>query len=207
MVEVFLLVGVVIPIVACYLFFGDEVGLWQIIGILILLVAIYFMCTYNNTIKGKLSTKAFLLLLLCGVANGITDFSQKLFTKVAPQSATNASFNFYTYIFATITLLVTYFIIRKADEKSGCKPRRPLEVVQPIWYYVLIMAVCLFINSFFKTEAAKYLDAVQLYPLNQGCAVLLSLLMSTVLFKEKINAKCTVGIFLSFVALLIINLL
>jgi drug/metabolite transporter (DMT)-like permease len=207
MVEIFLLCGVVIPIVACYLFFGDKVGVWQIVGILILLVAIYFMCTYNTALKGKMSAKAFLLLLLCGFANGVTDFSQKLFTKIAPQGATNASFNFYTYIFATITLLVTYLIIRKTDEKSGSKPRRPIDVVRPIWYYVLIMAVCLFANSFFKTEAAKYLDAVQLYPLNQGCAVLLSLLMSAVLFKEKINTKCIVGIFLSFVALLMINLL
>ena len=207
MVEVFLLIGVIVPIVPCYLLFDNEIGIWQVVGILILLVAVYILCTYNNSIKGKMSVKAFLLLLLCGFSNGVADFSQKLFTELTPEGATNASFNFYTYIFAGITLLITYLIIRRADKNSGTPPRHPIAVVRPIWYYVLIMAACLFANSFFKTEAAKYLDAVRLYPLNQGCAVLLSLLMSTVIFKEKINAKCIVGICLSFVALLMINLL
>ena len=172
-----------------------------------LLVAVYFMCTYNTSIKGKMSLKAFLLLILCGFSNGVADFSQKLFTNVSPAGASNASFNFYTYIFAAITLLITYFIIRQTDKKSGNSPRNPLEVVKPIWYYVLIMAACLFANSFFKTEASRYLDAVRLYPLNQGCAVVLSLLMSVFIFKEKINAKCIIGICLSFAALLMINLL
>ena len=207
MVEVFLLLGVVVPIIPCYFLFGYEVGTWQIVGIAILLVAVFIMCTYNSSIKGKMSVKAFLLLLLCGFTSGVADFSQKLFTEVAPEGATNASFNFYTYVFAAITLLLSYLVLRQVDKKSGTMPRKPLEVVKPIWIYVLIMAACLFTNSFFKTEAARLLDPVKLYPLNQGCAVILSLLMSVIIFKEKINAKCIVGICLSFVALIMINLL
>ena len=222
MVEVFLLIGVVVPIVPCYFLFGDTVNLWQIIGIVILLVAVFIMCTYNSSIKGKMSIKSLALLLLCGFSNGITDFSQTLFKKLSTsveaaegveaseaiiQGATNESFQFYTYIFAAITLLITYFIIRQTDKKSGNAPRNPIAVIKPIWYFVVIMAVCLFANSFFKTEAATYLDPVRLYPLNQGCAVVLSLLMSVFIFKEKINAKCIIGICLSFVALLMINLL
>jgi multidrug transporter EmrE-like cation transporter len=118
-----------------------------------------------------------------------------------------AAFNFYTYVFAAVALTIAYFAFRSADQKCEIKPRKPIEVIKPIWLYVLVMAVCLFANSFFKTQAAHYLDAVQLYPLNQGCAVVLSLLMSVFIFKEKINAKCIVGICLSFVALLMINLL
>ena len=97
------------------------------------------------------------------------------------------AFNFYTYVFAGVALFFAYFIFRKVDKKNSLSVRKPLEVVKPIWRYVLIMAVCLFVNSFFKTLAAQYLDAVQLYPLNQGCAVVLSLLMSAIFFKEKIN--------------------
>ena len=54
-------------------------------------------------------------------------------------------------------------------------------------------------------NAAKYLDAILLYPLNQGCAVVLSLAMSVVLFKEKISAKGIVGIVLSVAAMILIN--
>ena len=206
MVEVFLLLGVTVPIALCRIFFGEEIGLWQIIGIAVLLVAVYIMTTYNASIKGKLNMGAIGLLLLCGLSNGIADFSQKLFVKEAPNGSI-AAFNLYTYAFAASALAIAWGIFRAVDKKAGNPPRTALEVVKHIWYFVLIMAICLFANSFFKTQAALYLNAVRLYPLNQGSAVVLSLLMSAILFKEKINARCIIGIVLSFAALLMINLL
>ena len=206
MVEVFLLIGVIVPIALCRIFFSEEIGVWQIAGIAILLIAVYIMTAYNSSVKGKMSLGSFALLLLCGLSNGITDFSQKLFVKMRPDGSV-AAFNFYTYIFAAIVLALAYVIFRKADNKIGASPRNPAEIIKPIWHFVLIMAICLFANSYFKTLAAQWLDAVLLYPLNQGCAVVLSLLMSSLIFKEKITAKCIVGICLSFAALLMINLL
>lgn len=206
MVEVFLLVGVIVPIALCRIFFGEETGVWQIVGIAVLLVAVFIMCTYNASLKGKMTAGAFLLLLLCGISNGLADFSQKLFVKLT-EDGSAAAFNFYTYVFAAVALALAYIIFRRIDRRGGAELRSPAEVIRPIWLYVLIMAVCLFANSFFKTQAAQYLDAVQLYPLNQGCAVILSLLMSAIIFKERINAKCIVGICLSFVALIMINLM
>ena len=73
--------------------------------------------------------------------------------------------------------------------------------------FVFVMSVCLYLNSYFKTLAGGYISATQLYPLNQGAAVILSLLMSSIFFKEKINWKCIFGIVLAFVALMFINLL
>lgn len=206
MVEVFLLIGIIIPIVLCRVFFDEEIGPLQIVGILVLLVAVFIMCTYNTSIKGKMSVGSFLLLVLCGLSYGISDFSQKLFVKMRPEGSV-AAFNFYTYVFAAIVLSIAYLVFRAADNRGEIKPRKPIEVIKPIWLYVLVMAICLFANSFFKTLAAQELDAILLYPLNQGCAVVLSLLMSAIIFKEKINAKCIIGISLSFVALLMINLL
>ena len=206
MVEIFLLIGVIVPIVLCRIFFAEEIGVWQIVGIAILLIAVYIMTTYNTAVKGKMSIGSFLLLLLCGLSNGIADFSQKLFVKTSPDGSVTA-FNLYTYVFAAIALAMAYFVFRRIDKRSGATVRKPFAVIKPIWYFVLIMAACLFANSLFKTQAALHLKAVLLYPLNQGCAVVLSLLMSTIIFKEKINAKGIIGICLSFAALLMINLL
>lgn len=206
MVEVFLLLGVIVPIVLCRIFFGEHIGLWQIIGIAVLLVAVFIMCTYNTSLKGKMSIASILLLLLCGISNGLADFSQKWFVRTYHEGSV-AAFNFYTYVFAAVTLIIAYLAFRTADKKGENKPRPPHKVIKPIWIYVAVMAVCLFANSYFKTVAAQHLDAIKLYPLNQGGAVILSLLMSSILFKEKINAKCILGIALSFVALLMINLL
>ena len=69
------------------------------------------------------------------------------------------------------------------------------------------MSVCLFMNSFFKTKAATYLTSAQLYPLNQGCGLMLSSVMAALFFKEKLTAKCVIGLITAFAGLLIINLL
>lgn len=205
MVEVFLLMGVLVPIALCRVFFNESITLWQVFGIALLMVAVYFICTYNASIKGKMSIGALLLLVLVGVSNGLADFSQKMFVKTS-EGGSIAAFNMYTYVFASVVLLVTYFIFRSIDKKAEREVRAPLTIIKPIWIYVLIMAICLFANSFFKTKAALTIDAAKLYPLSQGGSVILALLMSSILLKEKVNAKCIVGICLAFVALLLINL-
>lgn len=205
MVEIFLLLGTVVPIALSFFFFDERITLLQAFGILLLLVAVYLMCTYNTGIKGRMKPISLLLLFLCGTSCGLADFSQKAFTK-AGDGGSVAVFNFYTYLFAGAVLLATYLLFRRLDIKKGAELRPPMQVIKPLFPYVLLMAVCLFLSSFFKTKAAYYLDAARLYPLNQGAAVILSLLMSALLFKEKVNLRCIVGISLAFLALLLINM-
>jgi small multidrug resistance pump len=69
------------------------------------------------------------------------------------------------------------------------------------------MAICLFVNSYFKTLAASSLSSVILYPLNQGMSLVLSSAMAAVVFKERLNLKAIIGIFAAFAGLLIINLM
>jgi multidrug transporter EmrE-like cation transporter len=71
--------------------------------------------------------------------------------------------------------------------------------------YIAVMALFLFCNSYFKTLAAGRLSAVQLYPLSQGAAMILSLLMSAIFFKEKIKPLCIVGMAVLFIGLLFLN--
>ena len=205
MVDVFLLIGVVLPLIACRFLYGEEIRVVQWIGILILMVAGYIMCTYNASLKGKMSPMAILLLVLCALANGVADLSQKMFVREAPQTEI-AVFNFYTYVYASVILLA-FCILFRAREGKTQQLRSPAKVLRPILGYVIVMAACLFLNVYFKTTAARYLDAAAIYPLTQGGAVILSVLMSTFLFGEKINLKGIIGVALSFVALIFINVL
>ncbi|MBQ8893532.1 MAG: EamA family transporter [Clostridia bacterium] len=200
MLDVFLMMGVLVPLIAGSIFFDEAVKLTQWLGIAVLFGAVMIMCSYNNTIKEKINFSSLLLLLICGFSNGITDFSQKLFVKSLPEISASV-FNFYTYIFAAVTLAVAYLLVkpREAQGERG--------VFKKVFGYILIMAICLFANSFFKTLAAEHLNSVLLYPLNQGAALILSTAMSAVFFKEKLTPKCIIGILVAFAGLLIINVL
>ena len=82
-----------------------------------------------------------------------------------------------------------------------------LQTVKKIVLYIAIMTICLFANSYFKTLAATKLDSARLYPLNQGAALILSMGMSALFFREKVTPKAILGIALAFAGLLVMNVL
>lgn len=200
--DVFLMLGVIFTTVLCKIFFNEAIKLNQYIGFAILVGATLVMCWYNISSRGRMSLKSLLLLIGCGVANGITDFSQKMFV-YGNFSSTNAVFNFYTYVFAALTLAIAYMCFKDKNESTN----HNVSFVKNIIGYIIVMAVCLFANSFFKVLAAGYLDSAKLYPLTQGSALILSALMAGVFFKEKITIKCIAGMLMAFTALIIINIL
>lgn len=200
MLDVFCMLGILIPMAGCAVLFGEPIEINHIIGVVILIAAVCIMCSYNNSIKSKITFTSLILLLLCGISNGVSDFSQKLFIKMS-ENVPIAVFNFYTYLFSAIILICCYFSF------SAHSDNKALPNVRPIFMYILIMSVCLFLYSYFKTIAAQYLSSAQLYPLAQSGALIISSIMSAIFFHEKLTVKCMVGIGMSFVALIIINVL
>ena len=202
MLDIFLMLGVLIPLSASSLFFSESIKPTQWLGIIVLFIAVVIMCAYNNDIKTKLTFPALILLLICGIANGFADFSQKLFVK-ALNGIPVELFNFYTYLFSLIALLA-FCVLSPAEQTLSFLPKKEKKKVL---IYVLIMSVFMFLNTYFKTRAAVYLDSVILYPLHQGGSLLLSSFMSAVLFGEKITPRALTGIMLAFISLIIINVL
>lgn len=211
LVEVFVTGGVLVPLVLCNILYGEPIGIADAVGIVLLFVGIYFISTGGKT-KNKAeraekrekrgwSVAGTLLLLLAALFSGGADLAQKIYTKELPEG--NALvFNFYVYVFAAIVLIVVNLALHLKTRES---PRASLSVIKQIWLFVVIMAACLFLNSYFKTLAASGLDAVVLYPLNQGMAMVLSSIMAVVIFKEKIGPRSSVGIALTLAALILIN--
>lgn len=200
MLDVFLMLGTLVPMTLGYALFSEPVSVRQWFGFALLITATVIMCSYNNTVKVSLTPASLLLLLACGSANGITDFSQKLFVKTFPAPPISI-FNLYTYAFAAVTLAVFFAFSAKRE-----KPRFENSASLSRLVCIVIMAAALIANSYFKTLAAIHLDSAQLYPLNQGIALGLSTLMATFFFREKFTLRALAGIVLAFAALLIMNL-
>ena len=198
------MLGILIPLILANILFGEPVKPTQWIGIAALFVAVLIMCSYNISLKGKMSISSFLLLILSGVSSGISDFSQKLFVRTT-ENVPISVFNFYTYVFSALTLLICFVVFNKREKENADNEKSAIP--NKMYAYVAIMAVCLFANSYFKTVAASILDSAKLYPLNQGASLIIASLMSAFLFGEKLTAKAIIGIVLSFIALLIINVL
>jgi uncharacterized membrane protein len=200
MLEVFQMLGVGVTILMSFVFYREEITVRDLIGFAVLVFAAYLM---HAGTKVKPTLKTLAVVILCGLANGMTDFSQKAFI-YSGLDTTTAQFQLCSYVFAAVTLIVLYTAITvgsKTEEKNGAGA-----ILKKTWYFVLIMAVCLYANSYFKTEAANYLSAAKLYTLSQGGTMAIGTLMSAFLFKEKLTLKSGISIAITFLGLLIINL-
>ncbi len=211
MVDVFLTFGVIIPIALSAVFFpGNTIKISQLIGFTITVTGILILCSYNNSIKKKLDIKALALLIICALSSGFADFSQTCFARhsekareLTGQAIPASVFNLYTYVFSAVCLAAVFMLLNRRADKKEQKSIYPTKM----FIYILIMAICLFANSYFKTLAAAKLEPIYLYPLNQGGALILSTAMSAVFFKERITIKSVIGTVVAFVGLIIINLL
>ena len=200
MLEVFQMLGVGVTILMSFAFYREEITLRDMIGFCVLVFAAYLM---HAGTKVKPTLKTLAVVILCGLANGMTDFSQKAFI-YSGLDTTTAQFQLCSYVFAAATLIALYVGMtagKKQEESGGA-----VAILKKTWYFVLIMAVCLYGNSFFKTEAANYLSAAKLYTLSQGGTMAIGILMSAFLFKEKLTLKSYASIVITFIGLLIINL-
>lgn len=199
MLDVFLMLGTLIPIIFGRFLFSEAIGIKRSIGFIVLIVAVIVMCYYNKSIKTKLTPSSLAILALCGISTGITDLSHKIATNTISGLSVEI-FNLYTYVFATLVLLVFLPFIPR-EENANVKNFSLKPIV-----YILIMAGTLVANSYFKLQASFYLISIELYPLHQGGSLILSTFMATTLFKEKLKVSAILGIMLAFVALMIINL-
>ena len=131
-----------------------------------------------------------------------------------------STFNFYTYVVAFVVLALCVVCMKcrelhknhnkdtlRIEKEEDIQRKSIPALLKRVWYYIAIMAFCLFMFSYFTTQANHYLSSSELYPLQQGLALIFSTVMAAVCFQERVTKKGVVGIVLAFVALVFINVL
>lgn len=189
--------GVVVTLVCALIVFCDPITPPQILAIFILIAAVLFMGSYSTSLKGKLSIKAIVLLVLCGFSSGLYDFSLKLFTYYSESSV--SMLNLISYAVAACLLGLVLLLPHKEASVGG------KELLRSTWLPLIIMSVCLFLNSYFKALANNDLSPTQVYPIYQAGGLIFSAAMSAIFFHEKITPKCVFGMLLAFIAILLLK--
>jgi drug/metabolite transporter (DMT)-like permease len=201
LVDVFLTLGALISAILSIIFYGAEFTFFDGVGFLLLLIAAIVMCSYSAQIKTKISISAMILLVIVAVANGVSDFTKEIFNRELGDKYSASTFNFYTFLFSAVALLFVYSFSKGTDES-----RKNIKSINGKGLlYIILMSVCLFLNSFFKTLASRELDMTLVAPLSQGVALVLVAVMSAMFFGEKIKTRCIVGVILAITGLMIMN--
>ena len=197
--------GVFIPLILSNLFYSETLKINHIFGVLLLIVAVSILYVYNKSVKPKITFLTIILLVFYGLSNGLADFSGKAFSKISQGNVSTAIFNFYTYIFAFLGLGVYYLCVRMFNKNK--KSEISLVLFKNSIWYVIIMAISLYLTTFFKTLSAGYLPSATLYPLYQAAMLILNGAMGAVFFGEKVTSKSIIAVVISILAIVFINVI
>ena len=170
-------------------------GKWA--GMAFLICAVVVMAKYNKAITMKETGRTLPLLILAAVSAALSDFSQKIFVNEIGGSA--AAYNFYTYSFAALLLLLL------SCSKGGWHAVSvPLLNGRHI-LLCLVISAALFMNSYSKTLAAAHLTAAEIYPVLQGANLIASAVLAQILLKERMTLRSVAGMLCAFIGLMIMS--
>jgi drug/metabolite transporter (DMT)-like permease len=188
----------IIPCVVGILFLGEKVTVTKGISVLMIVCALYLMVGHNLKIKGRLTPKAFITLLVIMLSGGINNTMQKLYS-VSIDEKNVAYYTFYTFFVAAVIMLFSVAFFKDNGESFGC-------INLYTSRHLAIMSVGMFLATYFQSFAAKTLDTIILYPTVNALSLIAGSIMSALLFKERITTRCIVGIILVFSALMLSKL-
>lgn len=192
--------GFIVAVSCGVLFFGEKLTLFNLLAVAFIIVAIMLMAKYQTVLKKKPSFNDIAILLGLLVCAGLSNVSQKWFTLKFSNISANI-FTFYSFVFSTLFLLLIRLFF-----KGSKSIKAQLSSLKPLLPLIFIMSIILYAATFFQTKAAQHLDAVVLYPLQNGLSLIAGSLMAWIGFKEKPNKYSIAGIIFVFTAMVLYRL-
>ncbi|MBR6776353.1 MAG: EamA family transporter, partial [Clostridia bacterium] len=181
------------------LFFGESIGLWQIIGMALMLAS--FALANGGENGGKRANLRWLLLCVVAfLATGAIGVMQKIHQSSAFKGELNA---FLVIAFAVSAFLsgVITLLLRKKDRTSNAPENARGKMILLI-FLMLISGVCVAVNNKLNLYLSGVIDSVIFFPVVNGGGLVLTTLASLLIFKERLRAKQWIGILLGIASVL-----
>lgn len=191
--------GVVFPLIYAFVFLKETSSILLIVGIVMSLVSVYFVSKKDKvttSFKGKILVMLLPAFVLLG--SGVIDTSLKVIEQqignLSPAIPTIMIFCMAAVLGTLITIyrvVTNKTIIRKQNIVGG--------IVLGIPNYFSIYFL-------FKALQSDFFATSQVYPLNNIGIVVLSTVLSVVIFREHLNRKNLIGIGMAILAIILISL-
>ena len=177
--------GIVLPPVSAFLFFGERPSLGKIIAIAFILLAVW-MVSYKKQEDRTFTAWFFPACILLALSNGafgsLLETQQRLTGSVERNAMMAVSY---------FGLAAVSFVRLLVREKKGVFAA--MRQTRVSFVVLLCCAVCMAVASNLLVLAIRYVNATVLYALENAGVMLLTVLASCLLFKEKLSPLNIVG--------------
>lgn len=191
--------SVVVPITIAILYYGDNLTIFKVIGIILAIAAVYLVSHKESASK---SSQKFwwlfpLIIFICsGIIDSSINYAQRNLLNDTDFDAFLSTIFSTAFVFGAIVLLYQLLIKKETFETRAIPAGIILGVINFGTMYCIIMAL----NS-------NIIEASSLFPINNLSILTLSTIISVLVYKEKLSQKNWIGIGLSLAAIVILGLL
>lgn len=203
-VETFVMIGsVVFPLaLSPLLYAGETVSAAQWAGAGVILAAVVLFCVGRDVKFGK---KGIVWIAVCTLSSAGCNVTAKLYA-VRAGSEYVAFFNLVTFVivFAFLAVVAAITVLKNRKKTELAADSEPVEnsgraeekdpqsreffgLPKRTYFRIAIAAVGMYATNYFMTLAAGALPSGVLYPLSYGAGFVLTAIMDTVFFKQKLT--------------------
>ena len=185
---VFMKLGLLVPMVVSVLWFGEQPGLWQVLGFVIAVGAIVLINLGDGT-GGNGFRPGLILLLLSG---GCGDVMAKVFEELG-DPALGPQFLLYT--FGAALVLCVVLMLRKGQRPGMAEV-----------FFGVVIGIPNYFCSKFLLKALETVDAVIAYPTFSVGTLLTVTLAGVLFFRERLGKRQWVAVAAILAALVLLNI-
>lgn len=196
--------SMLIPALAGIFLFKEQPKISTIIGIVLFLIAFYFISVLSASKGGQINKKWIILCFTTFVFNGSLAVIAKLQQTIL-QGEEVISMMLISFCSAFVFAMIAYFIlIQKSKDKIVIKT--DIKTIKSSLLLLVGAAVGTGGGNIILTFLTSRLSGAYLFPLVQGGVMVMITLYSLLFLKEKMNKFGIIGICFGVMAIVVINL-
>lgn len=187
-----------------FLFWNEKLPTTKIIGISLMLVSLLFATAKGKNEK-KTSLKWFAFALSTAVLTACVGLLQKVHQNSAYRQELS-QFLIIAFISSVLFNTIAYFVSKRFVKNEVATVCLKQKIMSKKILFLGMVAVGIFValNNEFNLYLVGTMDSAVFFPMVNGGGLILNVLTSALLFKEKLSVKQTIGVLLGIMATLLL---
>lgn len=193
--SLFVLYGMIIPSLAGPIFWNEPFGASQIIGIVFMLASLWLLSDKDDKFEAK--GKWIALVIACFVFSGGAGLAEKVHQMSAYKDELQP-FLLTAFLFTFLLSFAGTAVLRKTENTSVN--------IKSILIYGAMTGVIVSVYNRVNLMLSGRLNSMVYYPVSNGGALLLTVIVSTLIFKEKLTKRQLFGFLLGLAAIVVLSI-
>lgn len=187
--------SVIIPVVFAVVMYHESLSLWQVLGILLSLLAVYFIsASEGETPKGlSVGLPALVFIGSGAIDTLLNNLNQRFIPPYQAAQIVTGTF-FMAFIFGSTFMGYLWLNGKEKPKLSNV-------------FWGIMLGIPNYFSMFFLVKTLEEFQGSYIFPINNIGIVAASALVAFLVFKEQLSPKKYVGLALAFIAIVLLSFL